>query len=275
MIKLMVDSSSDMRDGEAYDIMIPITVNIDGKDYFDGVNLDNNTFYNLLIKTKDFPKTAQPSPQSFIDIFERIKADSDELIYFALSSRLSGTYQCALMAKEMVGYDGIYIVDSKTATHMISVLVQYAHNLRSEEFSACEIVEKCETLKSRIKVLAGLDTLEYLKRGGRLSKTSAAVGTLANIKPIVTVTQDGEVEAVGKALGKAKAIQFITEKLKRYQLDEDFPIFTVYTLGEENCEQLEERLSSEGYAFSKRLQVGSAIGAHIGTGVYGVIFVTK
>lgn len=275
MIKLMVDSSSDMAENDIYDIMIPITVNIDGKEYFDGVNLDSNTFYRLLSKTSDFPRTAQPSPANFIDAFENIKSSGDELIYFALSSALSGTYQSAVMAKEMVGYDNIHIIDSKTATHMISVLVQFADHLRKQGLSAEQIVKRSEELKSKVKVLAGLDTLEYLKRGGRLSKASAAVGTLAQIKPIITVTENGGVEAIGKAIGKGKAIQFILEKLKEYKIDKSFPLYSLYTLGEENCSQLEEKLTAKGYSISKRLQVGSTIGAHVGTGVYGILFVIE
>lgn len=275
MIKFMVDSSADMRENDLYDIMLPINVNISGEDYLDGVNLDNDTFYSLLTGSDEFPKTSQPSPQSFIDIFEKVKTDGDELIYFALSSKLSGTYQCAVMAKEMVDCEGIYIIDTKTATHMIRVLLSYANLLRKGDISAQEIVQRCEDMKSKVKVLAGLDTLEYLKRGGRLSKTSATVGTLANIKPVITVTDEGEVAAIGKALGKIKAIQFIINKMKSYKLNEDFPIYTLYTYGEENCELLEEKLNAEGYDFSKRLQVGSTIGAHVGPGVYGVLFVVR
>ncbi|MBQ9993306.1 MAG: DegV family EDD domain-containing protein [Clostridia bacterium] len=141
MIKVMVDSASDCRSREGiYDIFVPISVNIDGKEYFDGVDIDNDTFYDLLLGTKAFPSTSQPSPEAFIKHFERIRDDGDELIYFAISSALSGTYQGACIAKDMVGYDGIHIIDTITATHMIGVLAGYAKQLIAQGMSASEIV---------------------------------------------------------------------------------------------------------------------------------------
>lgn len=276
MIKILVDSASDCKKSDGiYDLFLPITVNIDGAEYRDGVDIDADGFYKLLPGCRDFPKTSQPSPQSFVEIFEQIKADRDELIYFALSSQLSGTYQGACLAKEMTDYDGIYIIDTKTATHMMGVLAQYARKLIKQGLAAKEIAENCEKLKGKVKVLAGLDTLEYLYRGGRLSKTSATVGKIADIKPIITVSEKGAVEVVGKMLGKARAMNSIIERLKGYNPDKSFPIYSLYTFGKENCELLEQKLKDEGYETSRRLQVGSTIGAHIGPGVYAVLFVTE
>lgn len=275
MIKILVDSASDIKKTDGlYDYFMPISVNIDGKEYLDGVDIDSNTFYDLLTNSKDFPKTSQPSPQAFADIFQKVKESGDELIYFALSSELSGTYQGANIAKNMVDYDGIYIIDTKSVSHLISVLVRYAVSLINDGLDVKQIIEKCEEFKGRIKVLAGVDTLEFLYRGGRLSKTSATVGKIADIKPIVTVT-DGKVEQVGKCLGKGRAMQFIIDKLEGFELDESFPVFSLYTYGEENCEVLENKLNDRGYKVEKRLQVGSTIGTHVGPGVYAVLFVVK
>jgi len=271
----MVDSASDCRDKDMYDYFISMAVNIDGTEYRDGVTLDNELFYSLLSSTEAFPQTSQPSPGDFVEYFEQAKANGDELIYFALSSGLSGTYQSANIAKSMVEYDGIYIIDSRTATHMINLLAGYAKKLIAEGKSAVEIVERCETLKGRIKIFAGVDTLEYLKRGGRIGKASALVGSLANIKPIITVSQEGEVDAAGKALGFGRAVQMVIDKVKEYEIDPEFPICSLYTFGEENTEKLEKKLEAEGYKISERLQVGSTIGTHVGPGVYGVFFVTK
>ena len=275
MIKIMVDSASDCRNNDIYDLFIPMTINIDGKEYHDGIDLDNDTFYTLLQGCKEFPRTSQPSPDDFVKIFEQIKEDEDELIYFSISSALSGTYQSANIAKAMVEYDNIYIVDSKNASHMIGILARYAKSLISDGLTAEEIVQKCEKLKVKIKIFAGVDTLEYLKRGGRIGKASAMVGTLANIKPIVTVSPDGEVDVAGKALGFGKAVQSIVEKVKSLKIDRNFPIFSLYTYGEENCIKLEEKLKSEGITIDKRLQVGSTIGTHVGPGVYGICFIKE
>lgn len=274
MIRIMVDSASDSRVNE-FDFFIPITVVIDGKEYRDGIELDRNTFYDLLLKSDEFPRTSQPSPDTFVEIFEKVKAGGDELIYFALSSALSGTYQSANIAKNIVGYDKIYIVDTKFLTHMVGILGQFAKKLITEGSDAEEIVEKCLILKDKIKVFAGVDTLEYLQKGGRLGKASTLLGTIANIKPIVTVSPKGEVDAVGKALGFQRAVQTVVDKVNSFEIDPDFPIYSLYTYGEENCIKLEEKLTAAGHTVSERRQIGSTIGTHVGPGVYGVIFVTK
>lgn len=275
MIKIMVDSASDCRNSEIYDLFIPMAINIDGKEYHDGVDLDNDTFYKLLTSSKEFPHTSQPSPEDFIRYFEQIKADGDELIYFSLSSALSGTYQSACLAKTMVEYDGIHIFDSRNATHMIEALAKHAKALIGEGLTAEEIVSRCETLKTKIKVFAGVDTLEYLRKGGRIGKAAAFVGSLANIKPLITISPEGEVDAAGKALGFGRAVQTIVDKVKNCEIDDSFPMYSLYTYGEENCIRLEERLTAEGYSISERLQIGSTIGTHTGPGVYGVFFVEK
>jgi len=275
MIKIMVDSASDCRNNDIYDLFIPMVVNINGKEYHDGIDLDNDTFYKLLTSCDDFPRTSQPSPEDYIRHFEQIKTDGDELIYFSLSSGLSGTYQSANIAKSMVEYGGIYIIDSRNASHMIGLLARYAKRLISEGLKVEKIVEKCEHLKTKIRLFAGVDTLEYLKKGGRIGNAAALVGTLANIKPVITVSQEGTVDSVGKALGVARAVQLIADKVKSFDIDEEFSICSLYTYGEENCLRLEEKLMAEGYSIGERLQVGSTIGTHVGPNVFGVFFVEK
>lgn len=275
MIKILVDSSSDCRNEAAvYDYFVPMTVSIDGKEYQDGIDLDANTFYELLTQSEAFPKTSQPSPDDYLQHFLDAKEAGDSLICFCLSSALSGTYQSACIAREMAEYDGIYIIDTLSATHMIWLLADYARKLIIEGLSAPEIVEKCEALKAKVKVLAGLDTLEYLYKGGRLSRAGAAVGELAGIKPIITITEEGRVNAGSKAIGVNRAMQTIVAKMDSLELDPDFPVYALYTCGTENVEKLEQKLSAR-YCVASRKQVGPAIGAHIGPNAYGVLFVTK
>ena len=129
-------------------------------------------------------------------------------------------------------------------------------------------------MKSKIKVLAVVDTLEYLCKGGRVSKTSAAIGEMAKVKPMITVTE-GEVAVIGKSLGKNKAIGNLLKALGECEVDERFPIYSVCTLGTENAEVFETRLQAEGYSFKERIQVGATIGTHVGPGAFGIIFVQK
>jgi len=275
MIRMMVDSASDVRDRSKCDWFMPITVCIDGKEYRDGVDLDADTFYRKLVDSDEFPTTSQPSPELFVSAFEEVKNAGDELLYFAVSSGLSGTYQGARIAQTMVDYDKIYVIDTLGVTHMIGILVDYAIRLMKQDLPAREIARCCEELKSRIRVYAGVATLEYLKKGGRLSGASAAIGTLANVKPIVSATAQGTVQAVGKAIGVPRAVRFILDKICADEVDEEFPVVSLYTSGEDNCALLEKQAKEEGIEITHRRQVGPTIGAHVGPGVYGLLYVSK
>lgn len=278
MIRLLVDSSSDysMEELKHKNIeLVSLSVMLDNKSYLGGVELIGDSFYELMETCGDFPKTAQPSPQVFLEIFEDAKEKGDSVICILLSSALSGTCQSAHLAKNMAGYDNIYIIDSLSATHPIKVMMDYAVRLRDEGKSAEEITAAVEDLKSRVRIVAGVDTLEYLCRGGRLSRASAAIGELANLKPILTVTHEGTVTVIGKCLGRVKALNYLVKYLEDKKLDPDFPIYSVYTYGTDNCEKLEAKAAKENYSILERLQIGSTIGAHVGPGAYGFIFVEK
>ena len=276
MVKILLDSASDFRVGDTkHDYSISIRINFDGEDFRDGVDIDSDTFYKKLTSGAVFPTTSQPSPAEFEEIFSKVKADGDELVYLAVSSKLSGTYQCAMLAKENIGYEGIYIVDTLNATHAIGLLALYAAGLVENGLTASKIAEECEKLSPRLRVAAGVDTLEYLRRGGRLSNVTAAVGEVVKLKPVVAITPNGKVESVGKCLGRAKAIQFVCDWAVKNQPDESFPIWSLYTYGEENCITLENTLKTQGITVTERKQIGPTIGTHCGPGVYGVAFVAK
>ena len=278
MIRILLDSSADFSAQEAKEHnfeLVPINITLNGKNYLDGVDITKDEFYELLTSTEEFPKTAQPSPQDYLDIFEDAKEKGDSIIYLALSSALSGTFQSATLAKNMVEYDEIYLVDTLSATRAIRIMAEYACKLRDEENDAASIAAELENFKSRVVILAAIDTLEYLSKGGRLSKAAAAVGELANLKPIITVTKEGTMAVPAKALGRNKAISTLVKMITEKDIDTSFPIYSLYAVGEENTEKLEQKLGKEGIRVTKRLQIGPTIGCHIGPGACGVIFVTK
>lgn len=274
MIRIMVDSAADCGK-DAYDLFVPLRVCFGGKEFHDGVDLCADRFYELLTGSGEFPKTSQPSPEDFLAQFQKAVDAGEDVIYFALSSALSGTYQSARIARQILDYDRIHIVDTAAVSHMIPVLAQQAAGRIREGWSVEAILEECESLKGRIRVYAGVDTLEYLYRGGRLSKASAAVGELAGIKPIVTLTQEGAVQACAKSIGIPRAIKWIQEKVKKSRIDPEFPVVTLYTQGQTHVEKLEAGLEAAGIAVDGRRQVGPTIGAHVGPNVYGVLFVEK
>ena len=140
--------------------------------------------------------------------------------------------------------------------------------------TAEEIVAALNEMKSKIKVLAVVDTLEYLCKGGRVSRAAAAIGEMAKVKPMITVSE-GEVGVIGKSLGKNKAIGSLLKALGECEVDERFPMYSVSSVGTENCDAFEKRLTAEGYEFKERVQLGATIGTHVGPGAFGVIFVTK
>lgn len=275
MVKIMLDSGSDGKFAHPHDYCVPLTVDIGGRAYKDGVDLRPQRFYKLLATAEEFPKTSQPSPEDFAACFEQVKESGDELVYLALSSALSGTMQSATIAKEMVEYDNIHIVDTKTATHMIGMLARYAAKLAQEGLSGAEIAEKVIQVRDKQVIYAGLQTLEYLYKGGRLSRASAAIGTIANIKPIITVSNEGKVESFAKGIGVKRAIQTIIKTVQGHEIDENFEIWSLCSVDNENCEALEAALAEIGHPVSGRMQVGPTIGAHVGPGVYGVTFITK
>lgn len=278
MIKFLIDTASDFLPEEIKErglLVVPLTVTFGDTTYVPGKTLDNDTFYKLLTEGKEFPKTSQPSPQDFLNHFEEAKENGDEVICLLLSSALSGTYQSATLAKNMVDYDKIYLVDTLTATLMIRILTDHALKLAAQGMPAAEIVEKLEALKSHVKVQAAVDTLEYLCRGGRVSRAAATIGEIANLKPLITVSEEGKVVVTGKCIGRNKAISGLLKNLQAENVDTDFPIYGVYSIGTDNADRFEQKLAQAGYSLSGRIQIGPVIGTHVGPNVFGVAYVTK
>lgn len=278
MIRILVDSSSDylMEEIKEKNLEIaPIGIVIGNETYFDGQNLERDHFYEILKESEAFPQTSQPSPQEFLDIFKDAKEKHDDLVCILLSSALSGTYQSAVLAKQMADYERIFLIDSLSASFNIKILADYALDLVAQRKTTEEIVTAVEGMKSKVKVYAALDTLEYLARGGRISKATAAIGQLANIKPIITISEQGEVTLLGKALGKNKAISQILQYLGELEIDSRFPVYAIYSYGTENCEHFQEKLSQTGVSVARQMQIGPTIGTHVGPGAFGIVFVRK
>lgn len=275
MVKILLDSASDGIATHPFDYFLPLIVDFGDKVYHDGTDLKPQKFYRLLTSTGIFPKTSQPSPEVLAAIFEEVKRNNDELIYLCLSSSLSGTFQSANIAKDMVEYEGIHIVDTRGVSHMIGLLARYADDLRKGGLGVTEIIKKINRLREKQVLYAGLQTLEYLHKGGRLSRSSAAIGTAANIKPIITVSAEGKVVSLAKAIGVKRSIANIVKYVREHEIDTDFPIWSLCTVDNRNCDALENAMAQSGFPVTQRMQVGPTIGSHVGPGVYGILFVSK
>lgn len=276
MIRLLVDSASDISVQNLENIMVvPLSVNINNNVYLDGVELGHDEFYEMLTETNDFPKTSQPSPQAFVDEFEKVKEAGDELICILLSSGVSGTYQSACLAKSIVEYDKIHVVDSLTGAYGVKLLVLEAQRCIEKGMSALEIVEKLEDLRKRVQVILSVDTLEYLYKGGRLDKKSAVIGSIAKVKPVIEVTKEGKIGVLGKTIGMVKAMNKIVDVINDKQVDKNYPVYTIYTKGTKNVEKLESKMNAAGVSISERVQLGPVVGTHLGPEAFGTIFITK
>jgi DegV family protein with EDD domain len=277
-IRIFTDSAADLEPSEFADYhigLIPLSITVDQRVYQADLQFNKQDFFRMLEATPIFPTTSQPAPADFEEIFEEARQKGDEILYISISSALSGTFQCASVVKEMGGYDNVYLVDSLSATLGMKLLVLHAAWLRDRGFPTAEIAARVEKLRSRVRLYAGLDTLEYLQKGGRLSKAAAGLGTLARVKPVVTLSQAGTVQVAGKCLGKGKAMSQISTLMAETPPDTRFPVYGIYSSQDNNLQELEEKLAHKGQSVSAEFGIGPVIGAHIGPGAYGVVYIAK
>ena len=279
MIKIITDSTSDIDVTYAKELnidIVPLKVIIDGKEYKDRVDLQPDQFYSLLEKSEVLPTTSQPSPQEFLNYYEEAKEKGDSVIVMTLSGTISGTYQSANIAKDLAEYENIYVIDSLNATQALRLLVLKAVALREEGKDAETIFNELQAYKERVRIVAFVDTLEYLCKGGRMSKTVAAAGTLLKVKPIIGL-RDGKLEMFSKARGAVKATAKIIELIHEDgEIDFKEPIFIGYTGNDEGLEKFEQALRDE-FKFEDVLHgfVGPVIGTHAGPGARLIAYVKK
>ena len=279
MVRIITDSSADLEPQEyqALNITcIPLTVFFGETEYQENVNLSKDQFYTLLAGG-DFPKTAQPSPQILMDLFEDAKAAGDEAIYFSISSAISGTYQTACATKSMVDYDGCHVFDSKNATGGLRVLLEQAVKLRDAGKTAQQIMDGVAALQNRIVLYACMDTLEYLYRGGRISQTVYKLGTMAQVKPILRVTEEGAIEVPAKAMGMRKGMDWLCKRVEARKPDLNYSFYAMYTGERSNGVLLAEKFRAMGYDIpdEKIINVGAAIGSHVGPNACGMVYVAE
>ena len=278
-IRIITDSSADFDRATAKRRQVEIVsmaVQFGNASFLDGKTITNDVSYTLLKEGRENPTTSQPTPAEFLRVFEEAKAAGDQVVAVLISSVLSGTVQSAQIAKGMCEYEDIYIVDSLSATAGIQILVNLACKLRDSGLPAPGIAQELERLKGRIRIFAVLDTLEYLRRSGRLSGFQAGLGAMTKLKPVITV-RDGAVSIAAKAFGTSAAVKQLQKFLLQYPVDDAYPSYFLYTDDKEREELLLPALREQG-KLPLRLHyssVGPTIGTHIGPGALGMAYIER
>ena len=280
MVRIITDSAADFEPFELEKLnisCIPIKVLLDDTEYEENVNLSKDQFYELLSATGATPKTSQPSPQILMDLFEEAKQAGDEAIYITLASALSGTYQTAVMTCEDTDSDACYVFDSRNATGGERLLVEEAVRLRDEGKSAGEIIAALEEIRDRVVLFACIDTLEYLYRGGRISQTVYKLGTMAQVKPIIRISEEGAIEVPAKALGMRKGMDQLCKRLENQKPSAAHKVYVMYTADRTIGQTLARKLETMGYEIPEEqiVQVGAGIGSHIGPNACGIVYVAE
>jgi len=304
-IRIVTDSTSDITQADAarLDIdVIPLQTLFGDQVYRDGIDMTAEEFFPQLAMAKKLPTTSQPNPSDFEQAFRRALSNGDQIITICMASNLSGTMQSAEIARESCGTcsKDIWIIDSKTTALALLILVHHAITLRDQGMPAEEIVAEIEREKTSLRIVAALDTLEYLYKGGRLSRTTATTGALLNIKPVVAL-EDGEIKNLGTALGLKKAYDMVFKNVEKTGgIDFAKPVSLGYTANKDRFTRFEEmywkslggmatgqdsgrnpRKNAPRNAGSDEshdpiiVSIGSVLGTHVGPGAAAIAFFRK
>ena len=276
--RIIVDSTVDMAERYAKNaIVVPLSLHFGEETFIDGVTIDRKRFYERLVESDVLPTTSQPSPAAFGDVFDEVTAAGDSAVVLTVSSKLSGTFQSANIAAEK--YENIFVVDTRSASIGSGILAEYAIDCAERGMPAKELATCLEQKRNDVAVIALLNTLEYLKKGGRISKTVAFAGSLLGIHPVITM-ENGEVALVGKARGSKQGNNLLVKKIQEAGgVDFTMPILLGYT-------GLDDRLMQQYIQDSRELWqdgterldsvcIGSVIGTYAGPGAVVAAFFRK
>ena len=276
--RIIVDSTADlMPDYRGRVQVVPLTVHFGDEEFVDGVTIDKKVFYERLVESDVLPTTSQATPDAFMQALEEMKAAGESAVVITLSSQLSGTYQSARIAA--MEYDNVYVVDSGSAAIGSGILVELACRLLDEGMDAKAISARLEEEKQNLIVVSLVDTLEYLKKGGRISATAAVVGGMLNIKPVLAIA-DGAIHILGKARGSKMGNNLLVQEIEKAGgVDFSKPVLMGYTGMSDTLlvKYIEDskHLWEGNLAEVRYVTIGSVIGTHAGPGAVAVAFFKK
>ena len=278
-VKIIVDSTADLTPEVARQVkIVPMTILFGDKQYVSGVDIDSKKFYELLVESDVLPTTSQPTPYAFSQVFQEVVDAGDTAVCLTVSSKLSGTYQSAsIAAEEFPGK--IFVVDTLTVAIGGGILAEYALQLANSGMEAEELAQELLAQRQKVRVLALVDTLEYLKKGGRISSTVAFAGGLLNIKPVISVT-DGEVKMMGKARGSKQGNNLLVQEIQKSGgVDFTKPLMLGYTGLSDAL--LQKYIADSAALWEGQVEtlpvsiVSSVVGTHVGPGAVAVAFFAR
>ena len=277
-VRIITDSTADIRPALVGQIpFVSLNIRFGEEEYSDGVTMSRKEFYEHLQVCKELPATSQPSPELFAEAYEAVLNAGDEVIVITISSKLSGTFQSANIAA-MDFDNGVYVVDSENACIGAGVLAEYAKQLADSGMSGADIAATLNAEKKNLRLFATLDTLEYLVRGGRLSRVAGVAGGLLNIKPVITIN-GGSIEVVGKARGMKQGNAMMLKEIEKSGgIDFTKPVLSGFTglsddLLQKFLAEAQAKMGSD-MALDSTI-ISGTIGTHVGPGAYTVAFFKK
>lgn len=273
-IKIITDSTADLPVEiiEKYDIeAIPLLVNFGDKVYKDSIDIKIEELFNKIDTEDIFPKTSQINPQRFYQYYKKYIDEGYSIVSIHISSKMSGTYQSACLAKEMLETDKIIVIDSNNVTSGLGLLVIKACRLKEQGLSIKEIAKEIKETIPHVKSVLAFETLDYLVKGGRLSKTVGFIGNVLGIKPILAV-EDGEMVVKDKVRGSKKAIRAIFEYINKLGLKDGEPCILLHVENKDILQTLRENLQNDGTDFIE-CKVGCVVGIYAGPRACGIFFI--
>ena len=262
-VKIITDSTSDIPESIVSELdieVVPLNIHIGQDNFKHGIDIGTDEFYTKLLNGSQLPKTSQPSPGEFLDVYNKFLDQSDAIVSIHVTSKLSGTYNSAIQAKsELETTKPIEVVDSATVSMALGLIVIRAAKIAKNGGTLDQVLKEIEDCLSKSEVLVVLDTLEYLEKGGRIGKARALIGSILSLKPILTVA-DGIVDTFGKARTFTKAMNSLEEAIKGFTPVTDVSVF--YSTDKDISDDMLDRLS--GIVEPDRLVV-SRIGPTVGT----------
>lgn len=280
MVRIITDSAADFEHSESEKLgisVIPLAVYIDGKEYKDDFLHSKERFYRLAKLSKDLPKTSQPSPYVYECALKKARDSGESVIVITVSSALSGSYQSAVLARDLLGFKECYVIDSKSASAGQKLLVKEALRLRDNGYTAKEIADSLLNFRKRITVFACIDDIKYLYGGGRHTNAALLLGSTVRIKPVISITESGSVAFEAKTIGMRHGMNHMVMSLKKLGADENYPLLIMHTNAKNLALYFSKLIVSKGISFGEGsiVSVGSVVGSHIGEGSTGIAFVRK